>query len=173
MDIIGRDQIDAGFLGNFYQAGVRHTLLGDILVVLKLQEKIALSEKSLVTQGGGDGLVHFFGNYLARDSALDARRHRDQAFAVFFEQFFIDARLIIKTFQVRFRHKLYQVSIAQVILCQQNQMIADVINARPFLGPAFAGHVDFAADDRLDAARFGFFIEFHRAVHVPVIGDGA
>jgi len=70
-----------------------------------------------------------------------------------------------------FGYQFYQIFIALFVFCEQNQVVADIVDAGPFLVAPFLGDIDFTADDRFDAADFGFFVEFHGSVHIAVIGD--
>ena len=60
--------------------------------------------------------------------------------------------------------------IALIVFGQQHQV------AEPFLGlfleTAAAGHIDFTADDGLDALGFRLPVQIDDAVHIAVIGNG-
>jgi hypothetical protein len=104
---------------------------------------------------------------------LNAGGHGDQSFLVFGQKFFVNARLVIKPFQMGFGDQFHQVAVACFVFHQQNQMVARVVNLRPARKAAFQRDINFTPDDRLDAAFFSLFVKFHRAIHIAVIGDCA
>jgi hypothetical protein len=91
---------------------------------------------------------------------------------VLLKQFKIDARLGIEPLRPRFRHHGNQVPVAGVIFAQQHQMamfgieFMDAVKARALC------HIDFAADNRLNAAGFCSLVKINRAVHYAVVGNG-
>ena len=98
---------------------------------------------------------------------------RDQALAVFFERRHIHAGTIIKAARPAFADQLGQVLIALLRFAQQNQVIH---GAHAVGGAAVVhifAHIDFAADDRVNAALFRLGIKIHHAIHHAVVGDGA
>ena len=99
------------------------------------------------------------------------------------QTFFVDARLVVKAFQVAQRRELHQVLIPGSVLGQQQQMVAVIaIDFDPVRALLAVGNdVRFHADNRLDrlqAARFAIGarvaasqVHTNRAEHVAVIGQ--
>ena len=42
---------------------------------------------------------------------------------VFAQQLMVDARLVIKTLDIRVRDELHEIAVARLVFCEQNQMI--------------------------------------------------
>ncbi len=99
----------------------------------------------------------------------------------------VDSGLVIKPFEESRGDKLYEIFVAFSILAQQHKVI---VPALPRLGrrtrvpvgriamrvfaavmPAALGHIHFAADDRLHAARLRRLVKRLRSKQVAVIGD--
>ncbi len=171
MDVVGGHKSQAEFFGQFDLAAVGRFLIGQIGVMLDFQKEIFFAEKFDIAARGRFGFVEFFVDYQPRDFALDASRHGNQSLAVLGQQFVVHAGFVIKTFQMRLGYQFDQVFVAQFVFGQQHQVIADIVDFGPALETAFHGRVDFAADDRLDSAGLGFFIKFHRAIHVAVVSE--
>ena len=58
-----------------------------------------------------------------RDFTLDAGRKRDHPLAIAGEEFLIDARLVVKTLQLRETGELEQILVACLVLCQENDVV--------------------------------------------------
>ena len=86
-----------------------------------------------------------------RDLAFDAGRRRNEPFMVLLEQVEVDSWLVIIIFPVdeAFGHDLDKVVIPLIIFGQQHQVAEPFL--RLFLKAAAPSHIDFTADDGLDA----------------------
>ena len=102
-----------------------------------------------------------------RDLSTEARRQTDESFAALFEQLFVDARVIVKAFQIPHRVEVLKVQIADVVFREQDQVI--VAPRGPI--EAVVTDIGLAAKNRLHAGCARFLIEVDRAEHVAVIGQ--
>src|SRR5215472_11973778 len=97
----------------------------------------------------------------------------------------IKPRLVVKAFKEAGRHQLDQVVVALQRFAKQNQMIRaaharlELAAVLPVAGgllcpvkPAALGHVNFAADNRLDVALARFVEKICGCEEIPVIRDG-
>ena len=98
------------------------------------------------------GFFHPLGEQELRQFPRRTARQADQPLAVGFEQFFVDPRLVVKSFQERRRAELEQVLEAGAVHRQQRQVIAGFLDpAGPlFVRPRARRHVGFEAEDRVD-----------------------
>ena len=89
----------------------------------------------------------------ATEFAADTARQADDAFAVLFQDFFVDPRLEVETFQRRGGGQFDQVFETGAVFGQQGQVIAGRLAAAgtAFVEPAARGDVGFVTDDRIDA----------------------
>ena len=159
-------------------AGQRHQLRQDLhlfghAVVLEFDVKIVL-EHLAVPAGRLPGLVLAAVQQLVGDLALDAGRHDQQALPVLFQQFLVDARLAVEALQKGGGDQFAQVAVALVVLDQHQQVeVVELVLAAVGLVEAGIGRqVELGADDRLDLALQGFFIEIDRAQDGAVVGQG-
>ena len=104
--------------------------------------------------------------------AGQAGRKGNQALMILLQQLMIHPGLAVKAVQIRLGHHVAQVLIAGHILTQQHQMVIVVVDAVDPVSPASGGHIDLAANDRLNTRFLRRLIEVDDAVHCPVIGDG-
>ena len=88
------------------------------------------------------------------------------------QQFFIDSRFVIITLQMRGRGQLDEISVTGLIFGQQNQMVINVASAAAGLlfQSAARRHIDFAANNRLDAFVARGLIKINRAMEHAMIG---
>ena len=87
------------------------------------------------------------------------------------QQVLVDAGAVVEPFGVAGRHQLDQVLVALVGLGEQHQVVRLGLRTA-LLEPAALGHVDFAAQDRLQPALPRVIVEDHRREHVAVLGHG-
>ena len=88
------------------------------------------------------------------------------------EKFLVDARLVMKTVEMRLGNELHQVSISRLILGQQREVIGRIAHRCRPICDRTGRHVSFATNDRLDAGARRFLVKFDRAEEISVIGDG-
>ena len=97
--------------------------------------------------------------------------HADKPFVVLFQQLLIHTGLGIKAFHEGGGDHLDQVFVTGLVFAQQDQMVVAVDLVH--LVKASAGrHIDFAADNGLDARLFCRLVELQAAVHDAVVGAG-
>ena len=177
MHVIGRDDFHAVFFRQFEEDLVVDHLVvvnfpgqaGDLGLVQHDLEVVILPEHPLVPL---DGLVcgfHVSGEDGARHFPGHAGRRTDQVFMVAFNDLVTYSRAVVHALDVGRGDDLHQVPVAVVVLGQEDEMVVPL-----FLDPVVAlGHVDLAADDRLDAGMFlGILEELLHPVHVAVVRDG-
>ena len=139
-------------------------------VILNLQEKIVLAEKIHVAVGQTLGFFVAVRHQRLVDVAPEARRHGDQALGMLRQQIFIDARLVIKTFEETGGDQPQQVAITLLVLAEQHQVVIAVrIAAR---GVPLLRDVDFASDHRMHALFLGLVVELDGAKKIAVVGHG-
>lgn len=122
--------------------------------------------------GQGQGLIHVLGQNGAGNFARDAGRKADQTFGVAAQQILVHARLVVKTVQKTVADQLDQIVIAELVLGQEDQVMASFTRLRSFVRVIMAD-VDLAAEYGLDAEVLAGSVKIGRAEHVAVIGDGA
>ena len=91
---------------------------------------------------------------------------------MFFEQLFVNPRLLIKTPRKGSRHQLYEIFIALVVFAQQYKVI---ICRLPPCRAAFhiaLCHINLAADYGLYTLSLTFLIKINNTVHNAVVGQG-
>ena len=95
----------------------------------------------------------------------------DQSFAVLAQQFLVDARLVIETFEIAFRNQLDEILVSLLVLAKNDQVIRPAAR-RIAIEPIRLRDVHLAADDRFDAGLLRGFIEADRAEQIAMIGNG-
>ncbi len=182
--IVGGDQRDSRFARE--ADDFRIDLLLDFQsLVLNLQEEIPFSKDVAQAISGFARLIRLFFHQILGNGSAQACRQRNQTTAVLRQQVIVDARLVIKTFEVSRRDQLDQIAVAFRAFAQQHQVIRAAL---PWFGrvsvggialrrlaaivAAALGHIHFAPDDRLDAARLGGVVEGLRGKKISVVGDG-
>ena len=171
MHVVGRHQRQIEFLRPFDEHAIDLPLVFDPVIV-EFDVIIARRENVAVLVQRGLRLIELVVFDLVRHLALETGREPDQSLRVLREDFLVDARLVVKPFEMRRRDELDQVLVADLVLGQQHQMIRRVPRVAGFLvQPAARRDVRLASDDRFDAAFRRRLVEIDRAVHVAVIGD--
>ena len=172
MHVVRRDELEAELPGPRDELAVDLGLFGQA-VMLQLQVEVLRAERLLepvngLARAGELVLLDPIGN-LARKAAGEG----DQAVLVRRQQLLVNARLVIIALQVRLGGELDQVLVAGFVPGQQDEVMIRVPAAVDafLLKPAAGGHINLAADDRLDAAPAGGLVEVNRAVERAVVGD--
>ena len=145
-------------------------------VILQFEEKIVRAERLLEPVHGVARLVQLILENPVWNFAGEAAGHRNQTFAVFRQNFLVNARLVIITLQMRRRRELDEVFVAGLVLCEQSEMMINVAPAAGAAGflfqPAARCDINFTADDGLDALFARGLVKINRAVKHAVVGDG-
>ena len=123
-----------------------------MLVALQFQE-IAVAEQIPVLDNPVLGFLHPAVTYQAGDLCRGAAGEAHQALVVLFQQFPVNTGTVVKAFQVAAGNQLHQVAVTDVVPGQQHQVIGAAFRSVPVM-PAAVRHVNFAADDGLDAGLF-------------------
>ena len=88
------------------------------------------------------------------------------------EQFLVHPGFVVETFEVGESQQFEQISIARIVLSQENNvMVSCATKTLSAVPAAFGRHVDLTTQNGLDPKFVGFYIEFESAVHVTVISD--
>ena len=88
------------------------------------------------------------------------------------QQIHIHARTVIKTLGKAERNHIAEVSIANFVFTEQNQMIWLLINAMNLIKVCSARNIDLAADNGLDPGFFCCAVKINRAIHDAMVGQG-
>ena len=168
--VIGGRHGDAGFPRQLDELRQNDVVLFQPMV-LQLDVIIAFSEQIPIPQGRGLGPLVVPGQNGLRHLTGQTGRQADQALVILFQQLLVHAGLGIKALHERCRDHLDQVFVASLILAQQDQMVV-AVDLVHLVKTGAGSHIDFTADDGLDARLFGCLIELHTAVHDAVVGAG-
>ena len=103
-----------------------------------------------------------------------AAGERDQAGAVFGEQFAVDARLVVEALEVGLGGELNQVAPALTVLGEQHEVVVGGGRGARLaaVGSAAGGDVGLHAEQGTDVGLAGGLVEIDGAVEVAVVGDG-
>ena len=105
--------------------------------------------------------------------AFQTRAHPNQSGAMPGQYFFVDARFIMKSIQMRSRNQLYQIAITDEIFGQQRKMKRRISSRGCASIIHSAGrHVHLASNNRFDPGLLSHLIKLDRTVHVAVVGNG-
>ena len=168
--VVCGDNRNALCLGQFQKLVINDALLFQAVV---LQLKIVVPVKELAVAADHlPGSVHVAGENSLRHCALQAGREAGDALGVVFEHIPVHAGLVEEAFLPSCRHDFDKVVVAVGIAGQQDKMIAAPGH---FAGgvKAVLAHVDFAAEDGLDAVFRTRLLKLGGSEHVAVIGYGA
>ena len=103
--------------------------------------------------------------------ATSPPRHADRPIrpsAVLAQQLLVDARVVVEALEVPHRVQVREVLPADVVLREQDQVIAAAFGLVVSIGR----DIGLAAEDRLHAVLLGLLVEVQRAEQVAVVGDG-
>ena len=175
MHVVGADQLDAELARPGNQMLVHVHLLGDA-VVLELEVIVVRPERLLEPVDGVARLLELALGDQRRHLAGETTGERDEAVLVRGKEFLVDARLVVHALEMGGGDQLDEILVADLILREQDEVMILVAAAGVFLGLLFeartGGHVNFAADDGLDACIHRGLVELDRAEEHAVIGDG-
>jgi len=102
--------------------------------------------------------------------SAQARGEADQSLAEFPENLFVDARLVVKSFEMRLGDELDQVVPAGIVFREEDEVVVSF--ACFFAEPVARRDVRFNAQDRLHARLLRLFIKLYGAVEYAVVGQG-
>ena len=112
--VVGGHQFYAVLARQPHEAGQNEFLVADI-VVLYLDVKV-LAEQRLEPLDVPVRLLVLVGQKRLRNDAGQTRGQTDQPLGVLFEQFEVDARLVIQSLGVRQRHHLDEILVPRLVL---------------------------------------------------------
>ena len=120
--IVGGNQRDAAFFGQAHQVAVHANVLFEALV-LHFEEEILFAENVAEAMRVGFGLVVLVGEDRVGHFPAQAGGQRNQALAVFGQQFMVDARLVIEPIEVAGGDQLDQVLVAGLVFAQEDEVV--------------------------------------------------
>jgi hypothetical protein len=167
--IVGADEGDAGPARDLHQPLADRGLLGHA-VVLELQEVVVGSEDLQVLARHPLGGVQVATQDGLGKLAADAPGEADQPLAVRGEQLLVDPRLVVVALEVGDGRELDQVGVAGGVAREQDQMVGVAVGTTLLVTVRAGGHVDLAAQDRLDPRRDRLGEELDGAVQDAVVG---
>ncbi|MPM66798.1 hypothetical protein SDC9_113709 [bioreactor metagenome] len=172
--VIGADHGQARLPVKLQNSPVHRLLVGNA-VVLKLQIKAVRPENLRHFQRHGFGGFILSVSYPPGYFPGKARGQGNQPPVVLPQQLHVDAGLNVKPLGPRHGHHVGQIAVPLLVFAKQHKMAALRVKLVLLLkpGPASGGHVDLAADDGLDSRVLAGAVKVNRAVHHPVICDGA
>ena len=165
--IIGGDERDAGLPAEVDELPVDLLLLREA-IGLQLEEEIAAAEDVVEFARyrlPGLGAPAHAG---LRHLPTEASRQPDQSLAMLAQQLLVDARVVIEALQVAHRVQVGQVLPADVVLGQEDQVVA--LSLGPIV--AIGRDVGLAAEDGLDPVLARALVEIEGPEQVAVVGDG-
>ncbi len=173
VDVAGGDQGNSEAFGHAH-GPVHHRPLRFQVVVLNL-DVIIVAEELAIPGGDFEGFCEVrlaAGQQRAAQLAGGAAAEADEPFAVGGQQFFIDSRLEIESFQKGGGGELHKISEASGIAGQERQVVAVLFRAAPFFMEAAArGNIRLDAEDRIDAQFPSGLIELDCPVQISMIGQ--
>jgi hypothetical protein len=88
------------------------------------------------------------------------------------QQVFIDPRLVVKSFEKGKAHEPQKIEVTRPVHRKESQMIGALSYSAFLVEPTSGSDIDLTPHDGFYPVLNGFLIEFDRAKHVPVIGQG-
>ena len=172
MDVVGRYDAHADFVGQLGQQGHDPQLVFDA-VVLNLDEEVVRPDQVAIELGHLSRFVAAVAEHQSRHLAGQAGGHDDQPLGMFGQDGLVDSRLVVETVEVGGRGQVQQVAEPVGVAGQQDQMVSLILDARDgFLDRAVARRdVGLVADDWLDAFGLAGTVEIDRAEQVTVVGQ--
>jgi hypothetical protein len=140
-------------------------------VVLELYKVVLLAENALVLPGNPQRLLLVPPGGRLGNLSLEAGGQGDDPLVVLLQCFIVDTRLIVEALKVADRDDVAQVLISLEVLRQENQVVGKS-RLLVLVEAAVRGHIDLAADDRLEPRILHLQVEVKHAVHIAMVGDG-
>ena len=171
MTIVGRHQRDAEVAAEPHQRLVKGGLTVEVMALDF--EEVVVAELLLVPACGLTRPLFLAVGQGAQDFAGQAATQDDQPLMMFRQQLFIDARTIIKAFEVPSTDEFDQITIALIIFRDGGEMVGGVADALggAAIEPTAGSDVELASQDRFDTGGAPLAIEFQRAEHIAMIGE--
>ncbi len=140
-------------------------------LVLHLEKEIAGAEDVAIGRGGLHRLGVLLGADAGRDLALEAAAEADESGRMRREQVLVDARLVVEALGVAGRDELDQVVIALAGRGEEHEVVGGFPRRPALRAPVTRSHIDFAAENRVDATLARLVVKDDRREHVAVLGD--
>jgi hypothetical protein len=168
VEVVRHHERDPRRLRHVDHAAAGGELVGDV-VVLHLEEEVALAEDVAVDARGALGVLDLLLEERLVDLALEARGEPDQAFVAFGQNVPVDARLVVEAVDERGRRELDQVPVPGEILREEDH-VEVALAARAILARA-GRDVRLHPEDRLDPRLLRLLVELDRPEQVAVVGE--
>ena len=174
MDVVGGDDLEAEVAGGA-PGPFEDLLLLLEAVVLDLEVEVLRAEDLLEVVGGLEGLVHLVGAAGHAELGVGAAREGEKPLVVGGQDLLVHAGLPVEALLVGRGSELEEVPIALLVADQEGEVVVGLLQPRDlFAVEARAGSdVGLHADDGLHALLEAAVVEFDRAQHVAVVGEGA
>ena len=138
---------------------------------MKLQlEVVILAENGDELLDDAARLLHVAPHDSLRQFAAQAGRATDNPVVIEAQQLLVDPGTVVEPLGKGIRHDFGKIVVPLQILGQQNQVVAPVV-LTALVEAAASGHVDLAAENRLDPLLFGRVVKLLDPVHIAVVGD--
>ena len=146
----------------------------DLCLVLLYLEVEVVSEDLLVPHDRFFRTLHVSGYDRSRNLSRDTCRTAYESFGILLHDLMADARLLVVfTLDMTGRNDLHEVLVAVVVLCQEDEVVVASVVLVLELVVVVLGHIDLAADDRLDLGELLRHLEkLLDTIHVSMVCDG-
>ena len=182
VDVVCSDDLRAGLLGQKEDSLVGYHLVfihllrlsRDLCLVLLYLEVEVVSEDLLVPHDRFFRTLHVSGYDRSRNLSRDTCRTAYESFGILLHDLMADARLLVVfTLDMTGRNDLHEVLVAVVVLCQEDEVVVSSVVLVLELVVVVLGHIDLAADDRLDLGELLRHLEkLLDAIHVSMVCNG-
>ena len=169
MHIVRRDEFQIEIARDANQFGIDLGELGNA-VLLQFDVKAVLENLAIPVHQIARLLDVALEQHL-RNFRAHAARRRNHALRKFFERLFVNARLLIKTFELRERRNFQKIFIARFVFGEQQKMIRRTVEFAVAVAHAARREVTLDADDRFHAVVFARVMKFNCREHGAVVGD--
>ena len=140
-------------------------------VVLNLKVEVAAAKQSRHLFDVLGRFVVSTAQHMVGKSALEAAAQADQALGVGRQQLEINPGFIIKPIEVGDGGQFNQVVVANLVGCQQHEVVRPCVEVGLLVTVAAPGHIGLDAQDRLNAGFPAPLVKLNQAVHDAVISQ--
>ena len=103
--------------------------------------------------------------------AVKGGKYRHESVFEFFNDLAVDARAVVKSFEMRDRNELHQIAISGLIAREQYEPRRSVIDTMFFVVACAQRDEKIHTDDGLQSLLIAFFVKIYRAVEIAVVGE--
>ena len=172
MYVIGTNQIDSR-LSVHLQKLLINILLFRYPMILQFQKKVSFSKNILITKSCCLCILIHPSGKKSGYFTCQAGTQSNEPFMIFLKEFQIHPGFIIKSLYKSFGYDFHQITVAPVVLCKKNQMIITVFSTSRFtLKSGSRCHINFAAQNRIDACCLCGPVKINNPIHNTMICNG-